>query len=124
MQTQDNDYYLFKSDILAGIVTYSTDKKVPANLETITAKRALEVIEMNKQGEKPLSLQADGAPKKQERPVDLLENESLTRFDKNKKKRKPKNRNGRPAQKGRGKQADVQAKKGDGGAPLGKDVKA
>ena len=124
LQTQDNDYYLFKSDILAGIVTYSTDKKVPANLETITAKRALEVIEMNKQGEKPLSLQADGAPKKQERPVDLLENESLTRFDKNKKKRKPKNRNGRPAQKGRGKQADVQAKKGDGGAPLGKDVKA
>ena len=124
LQTQDNDYYLFKSDILAGIVTYSTDKKMPANLETITAKRALEVIEMNKQGEKPLSLQADGAPKKQERPVDLLENESLTRFDKNKKKRKPKNRNGRPAQKGRGKQADVQAKKGDGGAPSGKDVKA
>lgn len=124
LQTQDNDYYLFKSDILAGIVTYSTDKKVPANLETITAKRALEVIEMNKQGEKPLSLQADGAPKKQERPVDLLENESLTRFDKNKKKRKPKNRNGRPAQKGRGKQVDVQAKKGDGGAPSGKDVKA
>lgn len=124
LQTQDNDYYLFKSDILAGIVTYSTDKKVPANLETITAKRALEVIEMNKQGEKPLSLQADGAPKKQERPVDLLENESLTRFDKNKKKRKPKNRNGRPAPKGRGKQADVQAKKGDGGAPAGKDVKA
>lgn len=124
LQTQDNDYYLFKSDILAGIVTYSTDKKVPANLETITAKRALEVIEMNKQGEKPLSLQADGAPKKQERPVDLLENESLTRFDKNKKKRKPKNRNGRPTPKGRGKQADVQAKKGDGGAPSGKDVKA
>ena len=124
LQTQDNDYYLFKSDILAGIVTYSTDKKVPANLETITAKRALEVIEMNKQGEKPLSLQADGAPKKQERPVDLLENESLTRFDKNKKKRKPKNRNGRPAQKGRGKQVDVQAKKGDGGAPSSKDVKA
>lgn len=124
LQTQDNDYYLFKSDILAGIVTYSTDKKVPANLETITAKRALEVIEMNKQGEKPLSLQADGAPKKQERPVDLLENESLTRFDKNKKKRKPKNRNGRPAPKGRGKQADVQAEKGDGGAPSGKDVKA
>ena len=124
LQTQDNDYYLFKSDILAGIVTYSTDKKVPANLETITAKRALEVIEMNKQGEKPLSLQEDGAPKKQERPVDLLENESLTRFDKNKKKRKPKNRNGRPAQKGRGKQVDVQAKKGDGGAPSSKDVKA
>ena len=124
LQTQDNDYYLFKSDILAGMVTYSTDKKVPANLEVITARRALEVIEMNKQGEKPLSLQEDGTAKKQERPVDLLENESLTRFDKNKKKRKSKNKNGKQAAKGRGKQPDAQAKKGGGGTAEGKEVKA
>lgn len=124
LQTQDNDYYLFKSDILAGMVTYSTDKKVPANLEVITARRALEVIEMNKQGEKPLSLQEDGTAKKQERPVDLLENESLTRFDKNKKKRKSKNKNGKQTAKGRGKQPDAQAKKGSGGTAEGKDVKA
>lgn len=124
LQTQDNDYYLFKSDILAGIVTYSTDKKVPANLEVVTARRALEVIEMNKRGEKPMSLQEDGTAKKQERSVDLLENESLTRFDKSKKKRKPKNRNGRPAAKGRGRQADAQGKQGSGGGSEGKEVKA
>lgn len=124
LQTQDNDYYLFKSDILAGIVTYSTDKKVPANLEVITAKRALEVIEMNKQGEKPLSLQEDGTQKRHERPIDLLENESLTRFDKSKKKRKPKNKNIKQTPKGRGKQSEVQARKGSGGASDGKDVKA
>ena len=124
LQTQDNDYYLFKSDILAGIVTYSTDKKVPANLEIVTARRALEVIEMNKRGEKPMSLQEDGTAKKQERSVDLLENESLTRFDKSKKKRKPKNRNGRPAAKGRGRQADAQGRQGNGGGAEGKDVKA
>ena len=124
LQTQDNDYYLFKSDILAGIVTYSTDKKVPANLEVVTARRALEVIEMNKRGEKPMSLQEDGTAKKQERSVDLLENESLTRFDKSKKKRKPKNRNGRPAAKGRGRQADAQGRQGNGGGAEGKDVKA
>lgn len=124
LQTQDNDYYLFKSDILAGIVTYSTDKKVPANLEVVTARRALEVIEMNKRGEKPMSLQEDGTAKKQERSVDLLENESLTRFDKSKKKRKPKNRNGRPAAKGRGRQADAQGKQGSGGGSEGKEIKA
>lgn len=124
LQTQDNDYYLFKSDILAGIVTYSTDKKVPAYLEVVTARRALEVIEMNKRGEKPMSLQEDGTAKKQERSVDLLENESLTRFDKSKKKRKPKNRNGRPAAKGRGRQADAQGRQGNGGGAEGKDVKA
>ncbi|MBQ7422391.1 MAG: hypothetical protein IJV27_09665, partial [Prevotella sp.] len=57
LQTQDNDYYLFKTDILAGIITYSTDKRLAANLETITAQRAHEIIAMNRQGEKPLSLQ-------------------------------------------------------------------
>lgn len=124
LQTQDNDYYLFKSDILAGIVTYSTDKKVPANLEVITARWALDVIEMNRQGEKPLSLQEDGTPKRQERPVDLLENESLTRFDKSKKKRKPKNKNGKQAAKGRGRQGDAQPRKGGGGPAEGKDMKA
>ena len=111
LQTKDNDYYLVKSDILAGLVTYSTDKKVMANVEVITARRALEIIEMNKRGEKPETLLEDGATKKQERPVDLLENESLTRFDKNKKKRKPKNRNGKQAPKGRNKPAEAQAKK-------------
>ena len=60
LQTQDADYHLFKADILAGIVTYSTDKNIAANLETITAERAKEVIEMNRRGEKPVSLQEDG----------------------------------------------------------------
>lgn len=101
LETQDSEYYLFKSDILAGMVTYSTDKKIPANLETIAAKRALDIIEMNKRGEKPLSLQEDGKAKPAEKLVDLLAGESLTRFDKNKKKRKPKPRGQKPPQRPR-----------------------
>lgn len=92
LETQDSEYHLFKSDILAGMVTYSTDKKIPANLETITAERAKEVIEMNRHGEKPLSLQEDGKPQEGGKPIDLLANESLTRFDKSKRKKKNKNR--------------------------------
>lgn len=88
LQTQDADYYLFKSDILAGMVTYSTDKNMASNLETITAERAREVIELNKQGEKPLSLQPDGTVKEQKRPVDLLAGGDISRFDKAKKKKK------------------------------------
>jgi len=103
LETQDSEYYLFKTDILAGIVTYSTDKKIPSNLETITARRALEVIDMNKHGEKPLSLQEDGTPAAAEKPIDLLANESLTRFDKNRKKKKAKGRNGKQPVRGRGK---------------------
>src|SRR5574344_2723462 len=96
LQTKDNDYYLFKSDILAGLVTYSTDKNMAANLETITASRAKEIIEMNKRNEKPLTLTEDEKTKKSEsKPIDLLAQESVTRFDKNKKK-KNNNRNKRP----------------------------
>lgn len=96
LQTLDNDYYLFKSDILANMVTYSTDKRMGANLETISGSRAMEVMEMNKRGEKPESLQADGSQTEQEKTIDLLANESITRFDKNKKKKKAKGRCSRP----------------------------
>lgn len=90
LQTQDSDYYLFKTDILAGICTYSTDKNLAVNLEEITAKRAHEIIEMNKRGEKPLSLLEDGKEKEPKKPVDLLANADISRFDKSKKKKKKK----------------------------------
>lgn len=54
LQTIDSDFYQFKTDILAGLITYSTDKRMAANLETITAQRAQEIIEMNKRGESPI----------------------------------------------------------------------
>ena len=60
LQTADADYFLFKTDILAGLVSYSTDKRMAANVETISVERAKEIIELNKQGEKPVSLQEDG----------------------------------------------------------------
>jgi cell fate regulator YaaT (PSP1 superfamily) len=90
LQTIDADYYLFKSDILAGLVTYSTDKRLAANLETITGQRAKEIVEMNRRGEKPESLQPDDQSKQPESPVDLLAGDSITRFDKSKKKKKKK----------------------------------
>ena len=93
LQTQDSDYYFFKSDILAGMVTYSTDKNIAANLEVISAERAKAIIELNRQGEKPESLQEDGQVQEANGPIDLATQESINRFDKSKKKkRKPKNR--------------------------------
>lgn len=93
LQTQDSDYYHFKHDYLAGTITYSTDKRKPVNLETITAERANEIIAMNKEGKKPLSLQADGRQREPERPRDMLDDSDLTRFDnKLKKKKKKKNK--------------------------------
>lgn len=90
LQTQDADYYMFKKDILSGMVTYSTDKRIAANLETITSERAKEIIEMNKEGKKPMSLADDGKQKAPEKPKDLLDDADLTRFDSSKKKKKRK----------------------------------
>jgi cell fate regulator YaaT (PSP1 superfamily) len=101
LQTLDSDYYMFKRDILAGLLTYSTDKRMAANLETITAERAKEIIEMNRKGEKPESLQPSNQQKQPEGPVDLLAGDSITRFDKakkKKKKKKAKNNNHEPQQ--------------------------
>ena len=94
LQTKDNDYHFFKVDILSGMVSYSTDKNLAVNLETIPAERARAVIEMNKQGNKPLSLTEDHKYKETPKPVDLLAGADLSRFDKkNRKKKNNKNRN-------------------------------
>ena len=91
LQTLDADYYHFKTDIIAGLITYSTDKRIAANLETISYLRAKEIIEMNNRGEKPESLQDEAElQKKPQGPVDLLAGDSITRFDKAKKKKKKK----------------------------------
>ena len=88
LSTQDADYFYFKADILAGLITYSTDKNIAANLETITAERAKQIIDMNRKGTKPLSLQEDGKKMEVPHPVDLATQENINRFDKAKKKKK------------------------------------
>ena len=91
LQTIDSDYFLFKTDILAGLITYSTDKNIAANLETITAERARTIIEMNKRGEKPDTLHEDGKQRQAgKQHIDLLAGENINRFDKAKKKKKKK----------------------------------
>ena len=100
LETTEGTYYFFKADILKGLITYSTDKNFMANAVTIPARKAFEIINMNKRGEKPESLtEANGGSQK---PIDLVEQESLTRFDKrkinnNRKKKKKSGNNEREA---------------------------
>ena len=112
LQTMDTDNYFFKQDVLAGIVTYSTDKKIPANLVTISAERAIEVIALNKQGVK---VEALDNTKSEEKPqateyVNLVGQDSLTRFDKSKKKKKKSKPSGDHRQEGE-KRPDHQERK-------------
>ena len=94
LETLDATWYLFSTDPLKGEVTYSTDAHHPANLESIPASRAREIIDMNRRGEKPLTL----GGKQGTMPVvevdyqNVVGQDDLTRFD----KKKNKNNQGRP----------------------------
>ena len=85
LETKDGTFYFFKADILSNQITYSTDKNIPANLVTISGKRAFEIIGMNKRGTKPESLVEEARQVEPKKPIDLLEQESLTRFDRSRK---------------------------------------
>ena len=97
LETKDGVFYFFKADILSNQITYSTDKSIPANLVTISGRRAFEVIGLNKRGIKPESLLEETHRTEPKKPVDLLEQESLTRFDRNRK-----NKNGGDGNNGNG----------------------
>ena len=97
LETKDATWYLFSTDPLKGEVTYSTDAHHPANLESIPAARAREIIDMNRRGEKPLTL----GGKQGTMPVvevdyqNVVGQDDLTRFDKKKNKNNQGNRQGR-----------------------------
>lgn len=127
LETADNTYFHFKTDIFKREITYSTDKQMAANLVTIPAKRAFEVIALNKAGEKPLSLIPEGSEKPQPKKdfIDLVGQDSLTRFDKTKKKKKkkpqqPKDGNQQPRSKD-GQQRPPEANDRKGGNSKPKD---
>lgn len=93
LETADATWYFFKADIFKGDITYSSDKKIAANLTTIDAARAFEIAAMNKSGEKPAQLKRDEeveAEAKENRKVDLLDQDNINRFDNKKKKKKKK----------------------------------
>ena len=97
LETAEGTYYFFKADILKNLITYSSDKNFIANAVTISARRAFEIINMNKRGEKPETLAGSISDNNSQKTIDLVEQESLTRFDKrksnNRKKKKKTNEN-------------------------------
>lgn len=97
LETLDNTYYHFKTDIFKREITYSTDKVIGANLVTISAGRAFEIINLNKKGIKPDSLLDEGRQQQPKRDAqDILGQDSVTRFDGTlRKKKKKRNNNNR-----------------------------
>ncbi|MBP3774065.1 MAG: hypothetical protein ILA34_01795 [Bacteroidaceae bacterium] len=93
LETKDKVYVQVKTDVMAGLVCYATDKHTLEDAVTITVARAHEVIAMNQRGEKPDGLLDGETVTGRPVVVDLAGQDSLTRFDKSKKnKRRNKNR--------------------------------
>ena len=106
LRVADGEFFYFKADILSGMITYSSDKRIAANLTTITAERAKEIIMMNRKGEEPESLEEEGKPVPV-KPVDLATQDDLNRFDSKKKKKKKKHNSNRiDAEGSKGKEAE------------------
>ncbi len=83
LETKDSTYYHFKTDVLSGVMTYSTDKHFAANLLSLPKDRVYEVIRMNKRGDRPLHLVSE-VQEQEEKPTshDILQ-ENINRFDNN-----------------------------------------
>jgi hypothetical protein len=82
LETSSDSYYHFKTDHFQRQLTYSTVRNAPVRLVTISAERAFEVISLNRRGERPEHLEADaGEERRSSRSSDILADNSLTRFD-------------------------------------------
>jgi hypothetical protein len=92
LQAIDGEYFLVKSDILAHTMTFSTSKDSMSNLVTIPVSRVREILAVNRNGGKVDSILGEDYEPQVEEPTYRTEEDSITRFDKAK-KRKKKNRN-------------------------------
>jgi cell fate regulator YaaT (PSP1 superfamily) len=90
LETKDNVYYHFKTDVFKDQIQYSTDRHVVANLVSISSERAYEVINLNKRGHKPSSLEVKEVEVKQKKEYQDILEESVSRFDSLKRKKKKK----------------------------------
>ena len=98
LQTIDGEWFWVKNDILAGTMTFSSSKDILSNLTTLTIGRVEEILAENRAGIKVDKLQGDEEIGEQiEEPTYRSEEDSITRFDKAKRKKKSKSKGKRPA---------------------------
>ena len=95
LQTANGEWFLVKSDILAGTMTFSSSKETMSNLTTLSVGRVKEIMALNRQGVRVEQLQhADDIRPTVEEPTYRSEEDSITRFDQAKRrKRGGRNRN-------------------------------
>ena len=82
LQAMDGDYHLFKTDILAGTMSFTSSRESLANLITIPIARVREILSVNRAGKKVDAIVVESAVTKVvEEPTYRSEEDSITRFD-------------------------------------------
>ena len=88
IQTATGEYFLQKTDALKGLMWFSTDPVVAANIVAVPIERVKEVLELNKFGEKVDSLVIEKETVNKPEFRSVLEDDDITRFDNNKPQQK------------------------------------
>ncbi len=87
LEFEDGLAWLRKTDILREIMYFSYDRNSDADLYALDAEEVREILEMNRNGEKPESLKTEPEPVMPEF-VTAVGDDSISRFDAPKRKRK------------------------------------
>ncbi len=102
LQAMDGEYYLVKSDILAGTMLFSSSREAMINVVSLPVERVKEIMSLNRAGKKVDRLQRmEDIEVVADEPTYRSEEDSITRFDSNKRSnggnrnRNGRNRNGR-----------------------------
>ncbi len=96
LQTLEGEYHLVKTDILARTMSFSTAPNSMVGVVTLPVTRVREIIEINKRGKKVdklIEIDLMTAPEEEPDFVNVIGEESITRFDNKKRDGKNKNRN-------------------------------
>ena len=95
LQALDGEYFLVKSDILARTMSFSSAPNSLTNLITLPIERVREIISLNRRGIKVDTLVSESNTPVEHEPdyVNVIGEDSITRFDKSKKRRGGRNKN-------------------------------
>lgn len=108
LYTLDGEYHLVKNDILARTMSFSSAPGSMVNLVTLPVEKVREIMKMNARGQKPEKIEsAQAVSHKEAEPgfVNVIGEDSITRFDRSKSKKKKK----RPAGEQRGQEPDARS---------------
>ena len=100
LEFEDGQAWLVKTDILQEIMYFSYEKGSLANVYPLSADEVRDVMDMNARGERPESLKSEPVPDGPQF-ISAVGDDSITRFDKPKKKKKSGNRHRRNGGKSR-----------------------